>query len=86
MVREWDSRGTSGVEMSYFCESFSSLFALFLSKEAWMADVWNPKVKGVVGPLSSLGPLMIGSGNVWSFFLQKTQTIRVHGNVDDRVI
>ena len=52
------------MEMSYFCESFSSLFALFLSKEAWMADVWNPKVKGVVGPLSSLGPLMIGSGNV----------------------
>lgn len=34
------------MEMSYFCESFSSLFALFLSKEAWMADVWNPEGEG----------------------------------------
>ena len=24
------------------CESFPSLFPIFLSKNAWVADVWNP--------------------------------------------
>ena len=31
---------------SPMCESFPSLFALSVGKEAWVADVWDPLVKG----------------------------------------
>ena len=43
-------------------EFFSSLFALSLTNEAWMANVWNPEGNGGGWIFFfSLGPLMIGS-------------------------
>ena len=30
------------MEMSPFCESFLSLLAISLAKDAWVSDVWNP--------------------------------------------
>ena len=67
-------------------ESFPSLFTLSSSKEAWVADVWNPK-----GEEDGWTPLFSRVFNDWELdlverFLQKIQATRVHRAVEDRVI
>ncbi|RVX19381.1 hypothetical protein CK203_008774 [Vitis vinifera] len=37
------------------CSSFPSLFALAISKEEWVAEVWDPSVEGGDGVLVFLG-------------------------------
>ena len=68
------------------CESFPSLFTLSSSKKAWVADVWNPEGDG-----GGWTPLFSGSFNDWELelmerFRQKIQVVRVHRDVEDRVI
>ena len=61
MGREYDSEWTSGVEMSHFVSPFLPYLPFFcLSKLGWQM-FGTLKVKGVDGPLFSLGPLMIRS-------------------------
>ena len=61
MGRERDSGWISGVEMSHLVShSLSYLPFLCLRKLEWRM-FGTLKVKGVVGPLFSIGPLMIGS-------------------------
>ena len=44
------------------CESFPSLFTISSSKEAWVADVWNPDGdRGGWTPSFPQGLLMLGS-------------------------
>ncbi|RVW49006.1 hypothetical protein CK203_080972 [Vitis vinifera] len=49
-VRFWMDKWCGDEPLS---ESFPSLFTLFMSKEAWAADVWNPEGEGAVDPLFS---------------------------------
>ena len=42
------------------CNSFPSLFALAISKEKWVAEVWDSSVEEGVRVLVFLGLLMIG--------------------------
>ena len=68
------------------CGSFPSLFTLSSSKKAWVADVWNPEGDG-----DGWTPLFSGAFNDWELelmecFLQKIQAVRVHRDVEDRVI
>ena len=68
------------------CESFPSLFTLSSSKKAWVADVWNPEGDG-----GGWTPLFSGVFNDWELelmecFLQKIQAVRVHRDVEDRVM
>ena len=66
--------------------SFPSLFTLSLTKEAWVADVWNPEGEG-----GGWTPLFSRAFNNWELdlverFLQTIQAIKVQRDVDDRVI
>ena len=68
------------------CESFSSLFSISLSKEAWVSDVWN-----LDGDGGGWTPLFSRVFNDWEVelvehFLQKIQAFRVQREVEDRVI
>ena len=67
------------------CNPFPYLAYPCLRKLGWRR-FGTFKVKVVVGPLSSLGPLMIGNWKVWSLFLLRLQATIVHRDVDDRVI
>ncbi|RVX03344.1 hypothetical protein CK203_019918 [Vitis vinifera] len=44
------------------CESFPSLYALSIEKEAWVADVWDPLVQGGGDHRSSAPPLLKNKG------------------------
>ena len=62
------------------------LITLSLTKETWVADVWNPE-----GEEGGWTPLFSRAFNDWELdlverFLQKIQAIRVQRDVDDRVI
>ena len=71
MVRDCDSGGTSGVEMSHFVSpSLPYLPSPYLKKFGWQM-FGTPKVKRVVGPLGSLRPLMIRNWKLWNVFLLK---------------
>ena len=54
------------------CVLYPSLFALLISKDAWVVNVWNSSVErgggGEVGILVSLDLLMIGRWIVWRDF------------------
>ena len=68
------------------CESFPFLFTISLSKEAWVADVWN-----LDGDGGGWTPLFSRAFNDWEVelverFLQKIQAFRVYKDVEDRVI
>ena len=68
------------------CESFSSLFSIYLSKEAWVLDVWNPDSDG-----GSWTSFFSRAFNDWEVellerFLQKIQAFKVQRKVEDRVI
>ncbi|RVW24274.1 putative WD repeat-containing protein C2A9.03 [Vitis vinifera] len=65
------------------CNPFPYLAYPCLRKLGWRR-FGTFKVKVVVGPLSSLGPLMIGNWKVWSLFLLRLQATIVHRDVDDR--
>ena len=82
-VRFWMDKWCGDEPLS---ESFPSLFTLFMSKEAWAADVWNPEGEG-----GSWTPLFSRAFNDWELelvecFLQKIQATRVHKDLEDKVI
>ena len=68
------------------CESFSSLFSISLSKNAWVLEVWNP-----VGDGDGWTPLFARAFNDWEIelvelLLQKIHAFRVQREEEDRVI
>ncbi|KAL6339852.1 hypothetical protein AAG906_034940 [Vitis piasezkii] len=75
---------TSGVEP--LCISFPSLFALAISKDAWVADVWNFE-----GKRGGWAPCFSRSFNDWEaervkHLLLKIQTKRAYRDEKDRMI
>ncbi|RVW96801.1 hypothetical protein CK203_026028 [Vitis vinifera] len=54
------------------CESFSSLFSISLSKNAWVLEVWNPAGNGMAGLIFLQGRLMIKRSNWWSFCCRRS--------------
>ena len=76
----------SGVEISHFVIFFSSLFALILSKEDWVAEISNPE-----DARGSWTHRFSRALNDWELdyverFLLKIQTTRIHRDVGDKVI
>ena len=68
------------------CESFSSLFSMSMSKNAWVSEVWNP-----VGDGDGWTPLFARAFNDWEIdvverLLQKIHAFRVQREKEDRVI
>ena len=68
------------------CESFSSLFSISMSKNAWVSKVWNP-----VGDGDGWIPLFARAFNDWEIdlverLLQKIHAFRVQRDEKDRVI
>nr|CAN82017.1 hypothetical protein VITISV_003416 [Vitis vinifera] len=68
------------------CESFSSLFSMSMSKNAWVSEVWNP-----VGDGDGWTPLFARAFNDWEIdlvehLLQKIHAFRVQREEEDRVI
>ena len=73
-----------GVEA--LCNSFPSLFAVVVSKEDWVAEVWDSSVEG-----GSWSPHFLRAFNDWEVVLVERllwtiQGIRVSANLEDRVI
>ena len=67
--------------------SFPSLFALFVDKEAWVADIWDPLAQGGWG---GWNPYFSRAFNDWEVeeaerFLERLHGKRVHRDVDDMV-
>ncbi|RVX13234.1 hypothetical protein CK203_017983 [Vitis vinifera] len=60
-VRFWMDKWCGDEPLS---ESFPSIFTLFMSKEAWAADVWNPEGEG-----GSWTPLFSRAFNDWELEL-----------------
>ena len=80
-VRFWRDRWYGD---SPLCVSFPSLFALFVDKEAQVADIWDPLAKGGWNPCFSR------AFNDWEVeeverFLEQLHEKRLHGDVDDMV-
>ena len=72
--------------MEPLCISFPSLFALAISKDAWVADVWNFE-----GKRGGWAPCFSRSFNDWEAervkrFLLKIQTKRAYRDEEDRMI
>ena len=68
------------------CESFSSLFSISMSKNAWVSEVWNP-----VGDGDGWTPLFARAFKDWEIdlvehLLQKIHAFRVQREEEDRVI
>ncbi|RVX22063.1 putative ribonuclease H protein [Vitis vinifera] len=84
-VRFWRDRWCGD---ALLCESFPSLFALSIEKEAWVADVWDPLVQGGRG---GWNPCFSRALNDWEveeaeLFLGCLHGKRVLGDVDDKVV
>ena len=67
------------------CESFLSLFAISLEKDAWVSDVWSP---GGVG--DGWTPIFSRAFNDWEIemverFMLKIQVFRVQKDDEDKV-
>ena len=72
--------------MEPLCISFPSLFALAISKDAWVADVWNFE-----GKRGGWAPCFSRSFNDWEaervkHLLLKIQTKRAYRDEKDRMI
>ena len=67
------------------CESFPSLFALSVDKEAWVADFWDPSVEG---GRRGWNLCFSRALNDWEVerFLERLHGKRVLGDVDDMVV
>ncbi|RVW40194.1 Transposon TX1 uncharacterized 149 kDa protein [Vitis vinifera] len=70
------------------CDSFPSIYALSIEKEAWVADVWDPLVQGGRG---GWNPCFSRALNDWEveeaeLFLGCLHGKRVIGDVDDKVV
>ncbi|RVW12625.1 putative ribonuclease H protein [Vitis vinifera] len=70
------------------CDSFPSIYALSIEKEAWVADVWDPLVQGGRG---GWNPCFSRALNDWEMeeaelFLGCLHGKRVIGNEDDKVV
>ena len=81
-VRFWRDRWCGDAPL---CESFPSLFALSIEKEAWVADVWDPLMQGGWNPCFSRAL------NDWEveeaeLFLGYLHGKRVLGDIDDTVV
>ena len=81
-VRFWRDRWCGD---DLLCESFPSLFALSIEKEAWVADVWDPLMQGGWNPCFSRAL------NDWEveeaeLFLGYLHGKRVLGDIDDTVV
>ena len=68
------------------CESFSSLFSMSMSKNAWVSEVWNP-----VGDGDGWTPFFARAFNDWEIdlverLLQNIHAFRVQREEEDRVI
>ena len=68
------------------CESFSSLFSISMSKNAWVSEVWNP-----VGDGDDWTPLFARAFKDWEIdlverLLQKIHAFEVQREEEDRVI
>nr|CAN70698.1 hypothetical protein VITISV_029728 [Vitis vinifera] len=68
------------------CESFSSLFSMSMSKNAWVLEVWNP-----VGGRDGWIPLFARAFNDWEIdlverLLQKNHAFKVQREEEDKVI
>ncbi|RVW64332.1 putative ribonuclease H protein [Vitis vinifera] len=84
-VRFWRDRWCGDAPL---CESFPSLYALSIEKEAWVADVWDPLVQGGRG---GWNPCFSRALNDWEveeaeLFLGCLHGKRVLGDVDDKAI
>ncbi|RVW28985.1 putative ribonuclease H protein [Vitis vinifera] len=70
------------------CDSFPSIYALSIEKEAWVADVWDPLVQGGRG---GWNPCFSRALNDWEveeakLFLGCLHGKRVIGDEDDKVV
>ncbi|RVW63495.1 putative ribonuclease H protein [Vitis vinifera] len=70
------------------CDSFPSIYALSIEKEAWVADVWDPLVQGGRG---GWNPCFSRALNDWEMeeaelFLGCLHGKRVIGDEDDKVV
>ncbi|RVW92306.1 putative ribonuclease H protein [Vitis vinifera] len=68
------------------CESFPSLFAISLAKDAWVLDVWSPNDVG-----DGWTPLFSRAFNDWEIemverFMLKIQAFRVQREDEDKVV
>ena len=68
------------------CESFPSFFSIFLSKNAWVSEVWNP-----VGDGDGWTPLFAMAFKDWEIevvehFLHKIQAFRVQRKEEDKSV
>ena len=68
------------------CDSFPSLFAFSLSKEAWVAEVWNLEGEGGGWTLLSSRAFNDWKIELVDHFLQKIQVFKVQKKEEDRVI
>ena len=84
-VSFWRDRWCGDAPLS---ESFPSLYALSIEKEAWVADVWDPLVQGGRG---GWNPCFSRALNDWEveeaeLFLGCLHGKRVLGDVDDKAV
>ena len=68
------------------CESFPSLFAISLAKDAWVSDVWSPN-----NVEDGWTPLFSRAFNDWEIemverFMLKIQAFRVQREDEDKVV
>ena len=68
------------------CDSFPSLFAFSLSKEAWVVEVWNLEGEGGGWTPWFSRPFNDQEMESVKRFLLRLQATRVHRDVDDKVI
>ncbi|RVW96159.1 hypothetical protein CK203_037784 [Vitis vinifera] len=80
-VRFWRDRWYGD---SPLCVSFPSLFALFVDKEVWVADIWDPLAKRGWNPCFSRA-FNVREVEEAERFLKRLHGKRVHGDVDDMV-
>ncbi|RVW74835.1 hypothetical protein CK203_053867 [Vitis vinifera] len=71
---------------SPLCMSFPSLFAFSIDKEVWVANIWDPWLRGIGG----LESMFYKSFNDWEVekterFLERIHGKKVLGDVEDMV-
>ena len=66
--------------------SFPSLYALVVSKEAWVADFWVTREEWDIGPRTSLGTLMIRSWTLLRLFFSLLRGNLIRRDDNDKVV